>query len=73
MCRHNRQKSACKQCRGTSICKHSRQKSACKECGGTSICKHNRHAHREASALANEIPEESVTFVKSFVFFALLV
>ncbi len=41
-CPHNRQKSRCKECGGTSICEHNRQKSKCKDCGGASICEHNR-------------------------------
>ena len=42
LCRHGKQKSICKDCRGPSFCIHSRQKSRCKECGGTSICSHGR-------------------------------
>jgi len=39
-CKHDRQKSTCKECRGSSICKHGKQKSRCKECGGSQICEH---------------------------------
>ena len=42
ICPHNRQRSACKDCGGTSICPHNRQRSVCKDCGGASICQHNR-------------------------------
>ena len=42
MCEHDRRRSRCKECLGSSICPHKRQKSRCKECGGSSICEHNR-------------------------------
>jgi hypothetical protein len=45
-CIHNRRKSLCKNCDGTSICIHRREKSKCKECGGTSICIHRREKNR---------------------------
>ncbi len=32
LCPHNRQKSKCKECGGSSICEHQRQRSRCKEC-----------------------------------------
>ena len=35
-CKHGRQRSACKGCRGSSICQHGRHRSTCKECGGSS-------------------------------------
>ncbi len=41
-CKHNRQKSICKECGGGSICEHNKRKSTCKECGGGSICEHNK-------------------------------
>jgi hypothetical protein len=41
-CVHNRQKSQCKECGGTSICEHKRDKSKCKDCGGSQICEHKR-------------------------------
>ena len=40
-CEHNRQKSRCKECKGSGICEHNRIKSRCKECKGGSICEHN--------------------------------
>ena len=45
-CKHQRRKSECKECGGSSFCEHSRQKSTCKECGGSSICKHQRKKSR---------------------------
>ena len=33
-CEHNRQKSQCKDCRGSGICEHNRQRRLCAECGG---------------------------------------
>ena len=42
LCPHNRQRSKCKECGGSSICQHKRQRSQCKECGGASICEHQR-------------------------------
>jgi len=41
-CPHNRKKSECKECGGSSICEHNRRKIQCKECGGSQICVHNR-------------------------------
>ena len=41
-CEHNRQRSSCKDCGGSSICEHNRERSYCKECKGSSICEHNR-------------------------------
>ena len=41
-CEHNRRRSICKDCGGTSICQHNRQRNTCKDCGGASICQHNR-------------------------------
>jgi len=41
-CKHNRQKSRCKDCGGIGLCEHGRQKSQCKDCGGIGICEHNR-------------------------------
>ena len=41
-CEHDRQKSKCKECGGSSICPHGREKSICVECGGSSICPHAR-------------------------------
>ena len=45
-CEHNRQKSRCKDCGGSSICEHNKLKSRCKDCGGSSICEHNRQKSR---------------------------
>jgi hypothetical protein len=41
-CEHNREKTKCKECGGSSFCEHNRRKSSCKECGGSSICEHNK-------------------------------
>ena len=41
-CEHNRRRSTCKGCAGTSICEHMRQRSRCRECGGASVCPHDR-------------------------------
>lgn len=42
-CEHNRKKSRCKECGGSSICEHNRIKSSCRECPNASqICEHNR-------------------------------
>jgi len=45
-CEHNREKSRCKDCGGSSICEHNRRKSQCKDCGGSSICEHNRRIYQ---------------------------
>ena len=41
-CEHNRRKSRCKKCGGSSICEHEKLKSRCKNCGGSEICEHGR-------------------------------
>ena len=41
-CPHNRQKSWCKDCGGSSICSHGKRKSRCKLCKGVSICSHDK-------------------------------
>ena len=41
-CEHNREKSKCKECGGSSICEHNKHKRICKECGGSGICEHNK-------------------------------
>jgi len=41
-CPHKRQKSNCKECRGTNICEHQNQRHQCKECKGKGICQHQR-------------------------------
>lgn len=41
-CIHNRRKSRCKECKGSSICEHNKRKTRCIICGGGSICAHNR-------------------------------
>ena len=42
LCHHNRQKSKCKECGGSSFCEHGRRRSRCKECGGSEICEYGR-------------------------------
>ena len=42
-CEHNRQKSRCRDCGGSSICEHNKRKSTCRDCGGSQICEHNKH------------------------------
>ena len=42
VCEHNRQRSTCKECLGSTICPHKRIKSQCKECWGSQICEHDR-------------------------------
>ena len=42
ICEHKRQRSRCKECKGSSICEHQRIRSRCKECKGSSICEHQR-------------------------------
>ena len=41
-CHHDRVKSNCKECGGSSICLHNRIKYQCKDCGGARICEHGR-------------------------------
>ena len=41
-CEHNRRRSTCKDCGGSSICEHNRIRNTCKDCGGSQICEHNR-------------------------------
>ena len=41
-CPHDRQRSRCRDCGGTSICEHGRRRNQCRDCGGTSMCEHGR-------------------------------
>ncbi len=41
-CYHNRYRSVCKDCNGSSICEHGKQRSKCKDCEGSSICEHGK-------------------------------
>jgi hypothetical protein len=41
-CIHRRERSHCKECKGSQICSHGRQKSFCKECKGSQICSHRQ-------------------------------
>jgi hypothetical protein len=38
-CEHGRQKSQCKDCRGSGICEHNRQKRLCRDCGGSGLAR----------------------------------
>ena len=40
-CPHNKQKTQCKDCKGTNICIHDKARAFCKLCGGSGICEHN--------------------------------
>ena len=37
LCLHQRVRSMCKDCGGSSICEHQRRKSECKDCGGSGL------------------------------------
>ena len=41
-CEHNKRKTYCKECGGSSYCEHGKLKQNCKECGGSGICEHNK-------------------------------
>ena len=41
-CKHGRQRSQRKDCRGGHICKYNKRRSECKDCGGSQICEHNK-------------------------------
>ena len=40
-CEHDRRRSRCKPCGGSSFCEHGRRRSECKPCGGSAFCVHN--------------------------------
>ena len=42
LCPHQRQRSRCKDCGGSSICEHQRIRRECRECGGSAFCEHQR-------------------------------
>jgi hypothetical protein len=58
-CEHNKQKSICKDCKGSSICEHNRQRSICKECKGSSICEHNRIKYKCKECKGSSICEHN--------------
>ncbi len=41
-CIHDKMKSRCRECEGSSFCIHSRRKSRCKDCNGSEICSHGK-------------------------------
>lgn len=41
-CEHNREKSYCRDCKGSSYCIHDKLKSICRDCGGSQICPHDK-------------------------------
>jgi len=45
-CEHNRPKSRCRDCGGSSFCEHGRRRSHCKQCGGKTFCEHQRQRSR---------------------------
>jgi hypothetical protein len=59
-CEHNRIKSQCKECGGSSICEHKRRKSTCKECGGSSICKHKKQKSQCKECGGSSICEHNI-------------
>jgi hypothetical protein len=42
LCIHNKQKSSCRECKGSQICAHNKHKNKCVECSGSQICEHNK-------------------------------
>jgi hypothetical protein len=42
MCEHNKRKSRCIDCNGSSICEHKKDKHTCVDCHGKNICEHNK-------------------------------
>ena len=58
-CEHNRQRSLCKDCKGSSICEHDRQRSKCKDCKGGGICEHDRVRSRCKECKGGEICEHN--------------
>ena len=54
ICHHNRERSRCKECGGSSICQHLRRRSECKECRGGSICQHNRIRSKCKTCIADK-------------------
>ena len=42
LCEHQRRRTQCKECGGSSMCEHHRRRSTCKECGGSQVCEHQR-------------------------------
>jgi len=45
-CKHNIEKTRCRECGGGSLCKHNKRKSYCIKCGGASYCEHKRMRHQ---------------------------
>ena len=45
-CPHEKRKSQCRECDGSSFCSHGKRKSQCRDCDGTSICQHGRRKIR---------------------------
>ena len=41
-CEHDKIKSKCKECGGSSYCEHGKRKEYCRECGGSAYCEHEK-------------------------------
>jgi len=59
-CPHNRQKSKCKECKGSGICEHNKVKTYCKECKGSGLCEHKRQKSRCKDCGGSSICEHSM-------------
>jgi len=57
LCEHQRQRSRCIDCGGSSICDNQRRISECKACGGSEICKHERVRRRCKACSTSNICE----------------
>ena len=58
-CEHNRRKSTCRDCKGSSICEHNRVKSTCRDCKGSLICEHNKHKSKCKDCKGSSICEHN--------------
>jgi len=45
-CIHNKRKSICRECKGSSICIHDKHKQVCRDCKGSAFCIHDKQKSR---------------------------
>ena len=46
ICIHDKQRSQCRECKGSAICEHDKRRSICRECKGSGICEHDKQRSR---------------------------
>lgn len=57
LCKHNKEKYDCVDCKGNGICEHNSRKRTCVDCNGSQICEHKKHKNRCVDCNGSQICE----------------